>query len=149
MAFALKLRLPALLLSMLLGASAAMSQLLDFTPESASTQLSGPTTRTWILKNIDKRMGSVADCEGDGQVYAFGADHKVIEERCVSGHVQKQSQSWAFESSTDELVLKIGDKVFLARFIKREGNNVEMRLRDPAIRKSTETTDMIFRMSLD
>jgi len=117
--------------------------------KTAEQKLTGGTSRDWVFKQMRKAMGSSDACQGDGEIYRFTADHKLIDEQCVNGRIKTQTHSWTLEKEEPiDIILKIDGKPFVLLF-RDESNGLSMKIRTRAISKTTPTIDKEFRFETE
>jgi hypothetical protein len=112
--------------------------------QSTESKLTGGNSRAWIYQRIDKTMGASDECH-QGKIYHFAANHTVINEHCVDGHVKSDTHAWHVEKSGPlDLVLRIDGQAFILLF-KSESTGMLMKLRRFGTSKPDPTTDEEFR----
>jgi hypothetical protein len=117
--------------------------------KAAEQKLTGGTSRDWVFKQMRRTMGASDACQGNGEIYRFTADHKLIDEQCVDGHVKDQTHSWTLEKAEPlDLILKIDGKPFIL-LLKDESNGLSMRIRQRSESKTIPTIDKELRFETE
>jgi hypothetical protein len=123
-------------------------------PASVDTvqQLTGGTSRIWILEKTTVEMGvdPTKACKG-GSIYRFAKDGATLTiSECRLGEMVKSSHTWKLKqiSPIDVLLVIDNAKEFTVRF-KDENGHPRMRLRAETASKISPDTDLEFKLGAD
>jgi hypothetical protein len=119
----------------------------DAASPSVAQQLTGGTSREWVLGQVRTRMGSSA-CDGSGEIRRFSSDGTVVLERCADKNVERTRHRWTLEAGAAgaDPVLRIDGKRYTVFFRDR---GKMMVLRERGASQAEPTTDREFRLSED
>ena len=116
--------------------------------ENALATLTGGERRTWVRERFEQFMAHDETCE-QGEHWIFQATGNILIEKCIEGHVQRQTKTYVLLPAEDiDPQLLLDERTYDVIFYETD-DWIEMTLRDWAERKDQPTTDRVFRFEPD